>query len=89
MGGCGPDAVAANGKARLGLARQTPRVAVAYLSGPSRFFFLFISLVRPQPGFTLSHFLTLSLSFLALSFSSKMEDVFDGAVGIDLGTTYS
>ena len=63
------------------------RVAVAYLSKCNRFFSLFLT-ARPSawpqpPIFFPFHSLALSL------FSSKMEDVFDGAVGIDLGTTYS
>ena len=63
------------------------RVAVAYLSKGNRFFSLFLT-ARPSawpqpPIFFAFHSLALSL------FSSKTEDVFDGAVGIDLGTTYS
>ena len=77
------DAVAANGAFRI-----RARVAVAYLSRSGRFF----SFDRPsslQLGLSLFHLLHSFPSPLSLFISLKMDELFDGAVGIDLGTTYS
>ena len=63
------------------------RVAVAYLSRVGSIFFFALAL----SGFASASPISFSLSLLlSRSFStSKMDDLFDGAVGIDLGTTYS